>query len=182
LQYAIDLYELIEELVFDEIMKNYVKQELTEDACTNEEEKMNIIEQFIRSTYMLDDIPQQLKDPKVWMSVLKRVIIRIITANTDLSVELQAYLDRPDLWNENLIEYLDLVDIGKNILLRHTYIILKGIETKLAITNKVNTDSKANNEPKNLRDWCQTKNEKMNPTTTTMASSTNVTKKKGRVD
>jgi hypothetical protein len=182
LQYAIDLYELIEELVFDEIMKNYVKQELTEDACINEQEKMNIIEQFIRSTYMLDDIPQQLKDPKVWMSVLKRVIIRIITANTDLNYELQAYLDRPDLWKENLIEYLDLVDIGKNILLRHTYIILKGIETKLAITNKVNTDSKTNNEPKTLRDWCQTKNEKINPTTTTMASSTNVTKKKGRVD
>jgi hypothetical protein len=116
------------------------------------------------------------------MSVFKRVIIRIITANTNLNHELQAYLDRPDLWKENLIEYLDLVDIGKNILLRHTYIILKGIETKLAITNKVNTDSKTNNEPKTLRDWCQTKNEKINPTTTTMASSTNVTKKKGRVD
>ncbi|CAF0806331.1 unnamed protein product [Didymodactylos carnosus] len=126
LKYIINFYELIEELVFDEIMKNYVKQELTTDACTNDEEKLNIIKQFIH-----------------------------------------------------------LIDIDATIWIRHPYIILKGIETKLAIINNSNTDSKAMNESKNVRDWCQTKNEKMNPltTTTAAASAANVTKKtKRRVD
>ncbi|CAF4175985.1 unnamed protein product, partial [Rotaria sordida] len=130
-KYVINLYELIEELVFDEIMKNYVKQELTTDVCINEEEKENIIGQFICSTYMLDNIPQQLKDPRVWLSVLKRLIIRVITANIDLNVPMQIYMQRTDLWNEDLIQYLDFININDNILVRHTYVILEGIEAKL---------------------------------------------------
>ncbi|CAF3970527.1 unnamed protein product, partial [Rotaria sp. Silwood1] len=130
LKYVINLYELIEELVFDEVMKNYVKQELTTDVCVNEEEKENIIGQFIRSTYMLDNIPQQLKDPRVWLSVLKRLIIRVITANIDLNVPMQIYIERTDLWNEDLTQYLDLINITDNVLVRHTYVILEGIEAK----------------------------------------------------
>jgi hypothetical protein len=190
LKYVIDLYELVEELVFDGIMKNYVKQELTLDAGTSEVEKQNIVEQFISSTYMSDDIAQQLKDPRLWISVLKRTIIRVITANNDLTVELEAYLVRPDLWDEDLKPYFDSISIGKNILLQHTYIILEGIETKLAVTNKSNTDNKINNEPKSLRDWCEITNEEMNPTTTSTAATTtgkasltNATKKRQfRVD
>ncbi|CAF4279596.1 unnamed protein product [Rotaria sp. Silwood2] len=183
LKYVINLYELIEELVFDEIMKNYVKQELTTDVCINEEEEKNFIEQFIHSTYMLDNISQQLKDPRVWLSVLKRLIIRVITANIDLNVSMQIYIVRTDLWNEDLVPYLDLINIPDNILVRHTYIILKGIETKLAVINNSNSDTKTSNESKNLRDWCQTKNEDINPSTisiTTEMPTGNITKKKQR--
>ncbi|CAF3507128.1 unnamed protein product [Rotaria sp. Silwood1] len=186
LKYVINLYELIEELVFDEVMKNYVKQELTTDVCVNEEEKENIIGQFIRSTYMLDNIPQQLKDPRVWLSVLKRLIIRVITANIDLNVPMQIYIERTDLWNEDLTQYLDLINITDNVLVRHTYVILEGIEAKSTQNNHLNTDSKTNSESRNIRDWCQTKNEDINQLTTLTTPEVTTTgnnkKKKFRVD
>ncbi|CAF3287398.1 unnamed protein product, partial [Rotaria sp. Silwood2] len=186
LKYVINLYELIEELVFDEVMRNYVKQELITDVCVNEEEKENIIGQFVGSTYMLDNISQQLKDPRVWLSVLKRLIIRVITANIDLNVSMQIYIERTDLWNEDLIQYLDLIKINDNILVRHTYVILEGIEAKLKQSNNLNTDNKTNNESINIRDWCQTKTEDINRLTTLTAPEVttigNNKKKKLRVD
>ncbi|CAF1079402.1 unnamed protein product [Didymodactylos carnosus] len=169
LKFVINLYEVIEELVFDEIMKNYVKQELSVEACSSDEEKSNIIEQFIRSTYMLENMPQPMKNPNVWMSVLKRLIIPVVTSNIDLTIPLQIYIERTDLWNEDLIEYLDYITIQPNILLRHTYIILNGIETKLAaIQNKTIVV----NEQKYIRDWCQTKNEKFHASATATTATT----------
>ncbi|CAF5157069.1 unnamed protein product [Rotaria sp. Silwood1] len=135
-------------------MKNYVKQELTTDVCVNEEEKENIIGQFIRSTYMLDNIPQQLKDPRVWLSVLKRLIIRVITANIDLNVPMQIYIERTDLWNEDLTQYLDLINITDNVLVRHTYVILEGIEAKSTQNNHLNTDSKTTSPPEISFSYC----------------------------
>ncbi|CAF1421179.1 unnamed protein product [Rotaria sordida] len=104
---------------------------------------------------------------------------------------MQIYIQRTDLWNEDLIQYLDLINITDNILVRHTYVILEGIEAKLALNNKLNTDNKSNNESENLRDWCQAKNEDINRLTTLTTTETTTTgattigsnkKKKLRVD
>ncbi|CAF1410957.1 unnamed protein product [Didymodactylos carnosus] len=104
LKYVISLYELVEELVFNEVMSNYVKQEMTSEACASEEEKLSIIDQFVQSTYANATTPQALKDSSVWMSVLKRIIIRVIAANVDLNVPLQIYLERTDMWSEDSVE------------------------------------------------------------------------------
>ncbi|CAF1222766.1 unnamed protein product [Didymodactylos carnosus] len=146
-------------------MSNYVKQEMTTEACASEEEKLSIIDQFIQSTYANATTPQTLKDPSVWMSVLKRLIIRVIAANVDLNVPLQIYLERTDMWNEDLILDINHIDVDEHILLKHTYIILKGIETQVSIMapkRQHDIDDSATKQSYDVRDWCDSHNEKIN--------------------
>ncbi|CAF0841320.1 unnamed protein product [Didymodactylos carnosus] len=126
----IDLYELIEEILFDKILRNYIKQELSEEAFSNEE-RIDVIQKFGKQTYESEKIALSLKNIEQWISTLKRLMIRVLGANIRLDSPIQIYLERTDLWNEDVTEMdIQTINIEEEILLKHTYVILKGLEAK----------------------------------------------------
>ncbi|CAF1040574.1 unnamed protein product, partial [Didymodactylos carnosus] len=128
LQYIIDFYEIFEEIAFDKVLRAYVNKELAEESFS-EEDRKRIIEIFSRATFKHENIGATLKSVNVWISVLKRLIVRILNANVPLDTPIQFYLERADLWSDTIdIVYLSTFEISDEILLQHTYVILSGLE------------------------------------------------------
>ncbi|CAF1066989.1 unnamed protein product [Rotaria sordida] len=144
IKHIISLYELIEEIVFDKIMKNYIKQELDEISFT-QEEIQQVIEQFSKETYLNEKMSQTMRDINIWITVLKRLIIRILIPIVDLTIPIEMYLQRSDLWNDNINENdLDNMKIGSNIMLKHAYVIFKNLNEKVDDGQKKQDDMQDN--------------------------------------
>jgi hypothetical protein len=130
LRYIIDLYEILEENAFDHVLRAYVKKELAKETFSDEE-RQRALEGFSRATFEKEKIAETLKTIDCWISMLKRLMIRVLNANVSLDVPLQIYLERTDLWS-NPVTDLDLAtfEVEENILLQHTYVILLGLEKR----------------------------------------------------
>ncbi|CAF2109890.1 unnamed protein product [Rotaria magnacalcarata] len=97
LKYIIDLYELLEEYVFDQVLRNFVKKEWCEESFPVIE-RTQIVERFILMTFSKQGIAASLRNIDSWISILKRVMIRVLSnVNVDTKVPLQYYLERKDL-------------------------------------------------------------------------------------
>jgi len=130
LQFIIDLYEMIEEIAFDQVLRAYVKKELTEEKFSVEE-RQRVLSVFSRTTFAKDTIAPTLKSIGAWISMLKRLMIRVLNANVSLEVPLQVYLERTDLWSDRVnAEDLGTFEVDEDVLLQHTYVILQGLEQK----------------------------------------------------
>ncbi|CAF4949019.1 unnamed protein product, partial [Rotaria magnacalcarata] len=137
LQYIIDLYETIEENAFDKVLRAYVKKELTEETFTDEERE-RVRRQFPRMTFEKETIAKTLKSVDSWISMLRRLMIRVLNANISLNVPLQLYLERTDLWSDRVSDLdLETFQVDDDILLQHTYVILRGLEKKQESNNKL---------------------------------------------
>ena len=67
-------------------------------------------------------------------------MIRVLNANITLDVQLQIYLERTDLWSDRVtVDDLQTFQVDEEILLKHTYVILKGLEDKRIIKQKPKT-------------------------------------------
>jgi hypothetical protein len=76
-------------------------------------------------------MPEILKSPTVWIGMLKRLLIRVLSANADLTISLQFYLERINLWSNDITqEHLQSIEVEEKFLLRHTYLILCEIELR----------------------------------------------------
>jgi hypothetical protein len=76
-------------------------------------------------------MPEILKTPTVWIGMLKRLLIRVLNANVDLNIPLQYYLERIDLWSNDIsLEHLQSVEVHEKFLLQHTYLILHELEER----------------------------------------------------
>ena len=131
LRYIIDLYELIEECAFDQVLRHYIKQNLTEEFFSNEERTQRI-KQFSDCTFKKETITPVLKSIEPWIGILKRLIVRVLS-NTNVSVDvpIQIYLERTDLWTGNITEGdIQTFEVKDEVLLQHTYVILKGLENE----------------------------------------------------
>jgi hypothetical protein len=136
LQYIIDLYEMIEENAFDQVLRAYVKKELVEETFTDEE-RQRVFTVFSRMTFEKETIAETLKSIDGWISMLKRLMIRVLNANVSLEVPLQLYLERTDLWSDPVTDTdLATFQVDDDILLQHTYVILRGLEKKQQTNNK----------------------------------------------
>jgi hypothetical protein len=136
LQYIIDLYEMIEENAFDQVLRAYVKKELVEETF-NEEERERVLTVFSRKTFQKETIAETLKSIESWISMLKRLMIRVLNANISLDVPLQLYLERTDLWSDRVNDAdLATFQVDDDVLLQHTYVILRGLEKKQQNNNK----------------------------------------------
>ncbi|CAF3102815.1 unnamed protein product [Rotaria sp. Silwood2] len=136
LQYIIDLYEMIEENAFDQVLHAYVKKELVEETCSNEE-RQRVLTVFSRKTFEKETIADTLKSIEMWISMLKRLMIRVLNANVSLDAPLQLYLERTDLWTDRVSDIdLETFQVDDDILLQHTYVILRGLEKKQQTNNK----------------------------------------------
>ncbi|CAM2726708.1 unnamed protein product [Rotaria socialis] len=137
LQYIIDLYETIEENAFDKVLRAYVKKELTEETFTDEERE-RVRREFSRMTFEKETIAKTLKSVDSWISMLRRLMIRVLNANISLDVPLQLYLERTDLWSDRVSDLdLETFQVDDDILLQHTYVILRGLEKKQETNNKL---------------------------------------------
>ncbi|CAF4379575.1 unnamed protein product, partial [Rotaria magnacalcarata] len=72
-------------------------------------------------------------------------MVRVLSnVNVSLDVPIQIYLERTDLWTGNITEGdIQTIDVNDEILLQHTYIILKGLENerdKLLLETTKSTD------------------------------------------
>jgi hypothetical protein len=136
LQYIIDLYEMIEESAFDQVLRAYVKKELVEETFT-EEERQRVLTVFSRTTFDKGTIAEPLKSVDGWISMLKRLMIRVLNANVALDTPLQLYLERTDLWSDPVSDAdLATFQVDDDILLQHTYVVLRGLEKRQQINNK----------------------------------------------
>ncbi|CAF4255063.1 unnamed protein product, partial [Rotaria sordida] len=126
--HIISLYELIEEVAFDIVLRKHVKAELREAVLDDQ-----------------DNIPPTLKSPIVWIGVLKRLMIRVLNAYIDLKMPLQLYIERIDLWSGDISETdLQKFEVDDDILLEHIYCILNHVEKyqpTTIINDSINTDS-----------------------------------------
>ena len=148
LQFIIHLYEIIEEYAFDHILRAYVKKELAEETFP-EKERERLLEMFSRETFEKEGIAPTLKNAENWISVLKRLMIRVLNANITLDVQLQIYLERTDLWSDRVtVDDLQTFQVDEEILLKHTYVILKGLEDKRIIKQKPKTHIQTAQEQK----------------------------------
>ncbi|CAF4175411.1 unnamed protein product [Rotaria socialis] len=142
LKNIIDLYELLEEITFDKIVGNYISNEYCEKSFSSDE-RTKIINEFIRSTYAKETISPKLKQCERWISLLKRIILRILlNVNVSNDVPLQLYLERADLWTGDITDDdIESFSISHEILLRHTFIILNGIKVeRTETTNELNDE------------------------------------------
>ncbi|CAF3271184.1 unnamed protein product [Rotaria sp. Silwood2] len=131
LKYTIDLYELLEEITFDKVLGNYIPNEYCEKSFL-ESDRTKIINEFIKSTYAKDKTSPALQQRDRWISLLKRIIVRILlNVNVSAEVPLQLYLERADLWTGDITENdIQSFSISHDILLRHTFVILNGLKAE----------------------------------------------------
>ncbi|CAF0975366.1 unnamed protein product [Rotaria sordida] len=142
LQHIIDLYEMIEENAFDQVLRAYVKKELVEETFSAEEQQ-RVLTVFTRKTFEKETIAETLKSIDSWISMLKRLMIRVLNANVSLDVPLQLYLERTDLWSDRVSDVdLETFQVDDDVLLQHTYIILRGLEKKQGTNNKSSQQQK----------------------------------------
>jgi hypothetical protein len=142
LRYIIDLYEMIEENAFDQVLRAYVKKELVEETFTDEE-RQRVLIVFSRMTFEKETIAETLKSIDGWISMLKRLMIRVLNANVSLDTPLQLYLERTDLWSDRVNDTdLETFEVDDDILLQHTYVILRGLEKKQQANNKSSQQQK----------------------------------------
>jgi len=144
LRYIIDLYELIEEIVFDQVLRHYIKQNLTEESFSIDQRKA-LVKKFSDMTFKKETISIALQNIHAWIGILKRLMVRVLSnVNVSLDVPMQIYLERTDLWTGNITETdIQTFEVNDEILLQHTYVILKGLENerdKLLLNNNKQTD------------------------------------------
>ena len=131
LKYIINLYELLEERAFDQVLRPYVKQELCEETFPANE-RIRLIEEFLESTLNNKQIALCFQNLNCWIAIFKRIMVRVLSnTSVHLDVPLNLYLGRQDLWTGDiLITDIRSITVNDDILLQHTFVILKGLETR----------------------------------------------------
>ncbi|CAF1647216.1 unnamed protein product [Rotaria magnacalcarata] len=98
-------------------------------------------------TFSKQGIATSLRNIDSWISILKRVMIRVLSnVNVDTKVPLQYYLERKDLWTGNVTD-ADIItfDLDDTILLHHTFVILTSLEKKPSPTD-IDGEQEQNNQ------------------------------------
>ncbi|CAF1266229.1 unnamed protein product, partial [Rotaria magnacalcarata] len=153
LKSIIDLYELLEEYVFDQVLRNFVKKAWCEESFPVVE-RTQIVERFISMTFGKQEIAASLRNIDSWIGILKRVMIRVLSnVNVDTEVPLQYYLERKDLWTGNVTDAdINTFDLDDTILLYHTFVILRGLEKKRKPSpTDIDVEQEQNNQKKELK-------------------------------
>jgi hypothetical protein len=132
LQYIIDLNELIEECVFDKIIRDNIRNEFHEQSFPTDQ-RTSITDQFIDIILHDRTIADCLKDLNCWISMFKRLLMRLLSSRMNINYEssLHEYVRRSDMWKGNITEEnIRTIEIKSNIRLKHAFIILKGLEAE----------------------------------------------------
>ncbi|CAF3576528.1 unnamed protein product [Rotaria sp. Silwood1] len=136
IEHIVDLYQLIEEVAFEKILRHNIEQHSSEMLVGPMNEQNNVIDQFIDMTSGKLTISSRLKDLCCWIRMLKRLLVRIsMNINFILDDPLQIYVSRVDLWTVDVTTIdTDSFHIPDHIQLKHAFIILKRLETRRKYT------------------------------------------------
>jgi hypothetical protein len=153
LEYIIDLHELIEESVFDKILRNNIRGEFR-DKISDDNEIQSIITEFINMIMDNNKIANCLKDLICWISMFKRLLVRIrpLKINLDFDLPLRDYVKRTDMWKGNVTkENIQTIEIKNHIRLKHAFSILEELEEKkVALDSPEKGQDLTNNEQRNI--------------------------------
>ena len=131
LEYIIDLYEFIEEIAFDRIFRSQMDEKLN-DQTMELAQRISIQKKFISLTIENPKLAVNLRNLSPWIGTLKRFMVRILPDYLDINIPIEVYLKRSDLWNGQITqEDIDTIQLNETILLKHTFIILVGLENRL---------------------------------------------------
>jgi hypothetical protein len=133
LQFIVDLNELIEECVFDQILRNNIRNEFREQSFPNNQ-RTSIIKEFIDMILHDQTLADCLKDLNCWINMFKRLLMRLLSSRMNINFEspLHDYVRRSDMWKGNITEEnIRTIEIRRDIRLKHAFIILKGLEAEL---------------------------------------------------
>ena len=133
LAHIIDLYELNEECIFDKILAKNIRQELCEEAFFSKE-RTKIVEEFIATILNNTNFAQCFKELDVWIGMFKRLLVRLLLPKINIHFEssLYDYIKRTDMWKGNITTNdIKTIEIKDDLRLKHTFIILKGLENKI---------------------------------------------------
>ena len=122
----------MEEVLFDEAIQDFIRPEFLENIPAKEREE--VIEKFEKATIKDkgDLLYPKLKDAGVLTRVLKRLTLRVLLAQVNLENGLMEYFAREDMWDQDIdVNEIYKVELGEEIKLKHSYIILKRLETYL---------------------------------------------------
>jgi hypothetical protein len=152
LEYIIDLYEIIEESIFDKILRNNIRGEV-QNKILNNKEIQSIINEFIKMIVDNNKIADCLKDLNIWISMFKRLLVRLhpFKISIDFDLPLGDYVKRTDMWKGNVTkENIQTIEIKNHIRLKHAFSILEGLEArKLQIDSPEKRQDLPNNEQRN---------------------------------
>ena len=136
LEYIIDLFELIEEEIFDKILRDNIRNELNENSI------YPIQKQFLDMIINDNNLANSLRNLSIWIDMFKRLLVRILLPKISINynISLQNYVKRHDMWKGNVsFDDIQTININRDILLRHSFLILKGLENELSTND--NTES-----------------------------------------
>ncbi|CAF5055211.1 unnamed protein product [Rotaria sp. Silwood1] len=132
LEYIIDLYELIEEYIFDKILCDNIRNDLCERSFSIDQQ-ISIVDQFIEMILHNNNIADCFKNLTCWISMFKRLLVRLLSPNMNINFDssLDDYVKRTDIWKGNVTKNdIQTIEINKSICLKHAYIILNGLKKK----------------------------------------------------
>ncbi|CAF3661661.1 unnamed protein product [Rotaria socialis] len=132
LTHVVDIYQLLEEIAFEKVLRNHIEKDSRGPLLLAVSNETYLIDQFIQTTSGNVEIAPCLKNLDSWINMLKRLLLRV-SSNINLSfdVPLQQFAARSDFWTVDITaNNIQSFKIADDILLRHVFIILKGLEEK----------------------------------------------------
>ena len=132
LEHIIDLYEMVEELIFDKIFYESILNESSKQPL-NKNEIDVLVKQFIEMIVKSTKMSDCLKDVSCWINMFKRLLARLrpLKNKIDSDLPLGDYVKRSDMWKGNVTrENLQTIEMGANVRLKHAFDILQGLIVK----------------------------------------------------
>ena len=131
-EHIIDLYELIEECIFDKILCHNMRNELCEEPFSIDP-GVSAVKEFIDMILHNNTIAACFRNLNYWIDMLKRLLVRSLLPGVNIAfdVSLHDCVARSDMWKGNVTkEDIKTIEIKKDMHLKHAYLILKGLKAK----------------------------------------------------
>ena len=146
IKHVADLYETLEEVIFDEIFRPNIQNEFVEKIP--EDEALTVTEIFRQNTIESKNpfLYPKLRQPQILAKVFKRLLLRILLSQVNLENSLLDYLTREDMWEEGTeLNEIYNMEFDGRIKLKHAYVVLKDIESRLLRLDQNETEKKEQN-------------------------------------
>jgi len=130
LKYILDLYEILEGVLFDQALQDFIRPDLVDNIPKEEQDK--VLKLFHKAVFRSEEnIIPIFGDLEIIIKVFKRLLLRVLQAQINLDNRLFEYFIRQDMWNENIdINQVSDIELSDDIKLKHSYILLKHLQEK----------------------------------------------------
>ena len=143
----VDLYQLVQECIFDEIIR---PQMTTKDvpASNSSNDSLKFVDSFTNDVLNDSKLHESCKDLAEWILFLKRLLTFIKSIDTilDHDESLINYIRRMDMWRSNMRkEHIGQINLTEDLHLNHAFSLLIKLEEKQQ--RPPNTQPLGNPEP-----------------------------------